>query len=88
MTTASTNSDQNHTQQEQLSNSNIDSAFTGQHGVCGGARGGRGRGGRSNVQCQVCHKIGHDASICYHRFKRDYVPGGNPSASAGSGFPS
>ena len=27
---------------------------------------GHGRGGRS-VQCQICWKYGHDASICYHR---------------------
>lgn len=39
-----------------------------------GGHGGRGRGGRNYVQCQVCHKIGHDAFICFHRFKRDYIP--------------
>lgn len=31
----------------------------------------RGRGGRFSgrfkVQCQICFKPGHDASICYHR---------------------
>lgn len=32
-------------------------------------RGGRfGCGGRENIQCQVCSKFGHDASICYHRY--------------------
>ncbi|KAI5436326.1 hypothetical protein KIW84_022704 [Lathyrus oleraceus] len=34
-----------------------------------------GRGGRGNfIQCQVRKKYGHDASICYHGFKKDYVP--------------
>ncbi|PNX95221.1 hypothetical protein L195_g018405 [Trifolium pratense] len=28
----------------------------------------------SNTLCQVCHKHGHDASICYNKFKKDYVP--------------
>ncbi|MCH99975.1 retrovirus-related pol polyprotein from transposon TNT 1-94, partial [Trifolium medium] len=43
------------------------------HGGRGGRNGGRrgrdgGRsGGRSNVQCQICEKFGHDAHICYHR---------------------
>jgi len=39
-----------------------------------GSRGGRfrGRGGRNSgrggsVQCQICYKVGHDASICYYR---------------------
>lgn len=36
--------------------------------------GGNGCDGRSSIQCQVCHKFGHDASICYHRFKKDYTP--------------
>jgi len=45
-------------------------------------RGGRGRGGRNgrghgrgrfgNVQCQVCFKFGHLASMCYHRFDQQY----------------
>jgi len=42
---------------------------SGHHG-----RGGNGRGGHSSIQCQVCHKFGHDASICYHRFKKDCTP--------------
>ena len=39
-----------------------------------GFRGGRSRGrsgrggGRGYIQCQICFKTGHDASICYHRF--------------------
>ena len=47
----------------------------GRNGFRGrGSRGGRfrGRGGRNfgrggSVQCQICYKMGHDASICYHR---------------------
>ncbi|MCH82949.1 retrovirus-related Pol polyprotein from transposon TNT 1-94, partial [Trifolium medium] len=50
------------------------SSNRGGRGGRNGGRGGRSRGGRSNVQCQVCHKWNHDASICFHRFKRDYVP--------------
>lgn len=43
-------------------------------------RGGRGnkgdkpRGKGNRVQCQVCSKYGHDASICYHRFNPNYQP--------------
>lgn len=39
-----------------------------------GGRNGRGRGqGRfGNVQCQVCFKFGHLASMCYHRFDQQY----------------
>lgn len=45
-------------------------------GRFGRRRGGRsGRfGGRSNVQCQVCYKVGHDAANCYHRLNVNYVP--------------
>jgi hypothetical protein len=45
----------------------------GGHSGCRG-HGGNGCGGRSSIQCQVCHKFGHHASICYHRFKKDYTP--------------
>lgn len=34
---------------------------------------GCGCGGRSSIQCQVCHCYGHDAFIYFHHFKRDYV---------------
>lgn len=34
-------------------------------GGCDGGSGGR-SGGQSRVQCQICSKHGHDASICYH----------------------
>jgi len=33
---------------------------------------GRGRGRFGNVQCQVCFKFGHLASMCYHRFDQQY----------------
>jgi len=47
----------------------------GGRGSFRGGCGGRGRGGRGNaIQYQVCHKHGHDVSICYHRFKKDYTP--------------
>lgn len=40
-------------------------------GFCGGRTFNRGRGGRFGgrfkVQCQICSKQGHDASVCYHR---------------------
>lgn len=44
--------------------------------VVGYGRGdGRGSWGRySNVQCQVCHKFGLEASFCYHRVEENYVP--------------
>ncbi|XP_020238405.1 uncharacterized protein LOC109817540 isoform X2 [Cajanus cajan] len=36
---------------------------------------GRGRSGRySGIQCQVCCKIGHIATNCYHRFDQNYQP--------------
>jgi len=35
-----------------------------------GRRGGR--TGRGSIQCQVCHKYGHNASICYHRFNPNF----------------
>ncbi|KAG4917967.1 hypothetical protein JHK84_055289 [Glycine max] len=34
---------------------------------------GHGRGRFANVQCQVCHKFGHEASFCYHRYEENYV---------------
>lgn len=37
--------------------------------TCSGRNGGHGGHGRySSVQCQVCRKFGHDASVCYHHF--------------------
>ena len=57
--------------------------YSGQDDRSGG-RPGRGRGrGRSNVQCQICHKHGHDASICYHRNSNSDVnsPGYSPLGS-------
>lgn len=53
---------------------------SGRGGRFGRGRGGRsGRfGGRSNVQCQVCYKVGHDAINCYHRFNANYVPASVP----------
>lgn len=66
--------------------SNSDNTSGGWRGGRGG-RGGRGRG-RNTTQCQVCHKIGHDASVCFHRYKRDYVPGASsqPRASNSSSW--
>lgn len=46
--------------------------FRGRGGRRGRGRGGR-FGGRSNIQCQICYKFGHDASMCYHRFS-DFSP--------------
>lgn len=41
----------------------------GRGGDRGGRSGGRGgrSGGRSKVQCQICQKFGHDASVCWNR---------------------
>lgn len=41
-----------------------------------GRGGGGGRFGR--VQCQICHKPGHDASICYHRYSCSDAPSFQP----------
>nr|KYP42490.1 hypothetical protein KK1_036125 [Cajanus cajan] len=38
----------------------------------GGSRGGRNRG--SSIQCQICHKRGHEASTCYQRFGPNFSP--------------
>lgn len=38
----------------------------GGHSSRGGGRYGRGRFGKT--QCQICHKPGHDVSLCYHRY--------------------
>ena len=48
-------------------------------GGCGGGHGyGDGRGGHggqfSNIQCQICHKYGHEASYRYYRHDDNYVP--------------
>lgn len=38
-------------------------------------RGGRGRGrGKSNVQCQLCEKIGHTFAACWQRFNPNFAP--------------
>lgn len=52
--------------------------FTASRGNFRGGRGGRfgsgGRGrGRNNVQCQVCSKFGHSASVCYHRYTPQFA---------------
>nr|KYP43069.1 hypothetical protein KK1_035512 [Cajanus cajan] len=40
-----------------------------------GARGGKGRGRatKDRIVCQVCCKLGHAASHCYHRFNKNYM---------------
>jgi len=58
--------------------------FRGRGGRFGGRfRGSSGRfGGRSNVQCQICSKTGHDASYCHYCFSAPqydyYSPYGSP----------
>lgn len=58
--------------------------FNSGRGGCGygGHNGGRsnvgrgdgcGRGRFANVQCQLCHKFGHEASFFYHRYEENYV---------------
>ena len=47
----------------------------GNRGRSNAGRGdGRGRGRSTNVQCQVCHKYGHEDSFCYHCYEENYVP--------------
>nr|KYP38395.1 hypothetical protein KK1_040378 [Cajanus cajan] len=63
--------------------------FSGQNrdGGCGrgGARGGR---NRSSVQCQICHKRGHEASTCYQRTNGLPFAGyGMPFGSMFSSYP-
>nr|KYP69731.1 Retrovirus-related Pol polyprotein from transposon TNT 1-94 [Cajanus cajan] len=66
-------------------------SFSGQNrdGGCGrgGSRGGRNRG--SSVQCQICHKRGHEASTCYQRsfggFGLPFGPNFSPYTSLGFG---
>lgn len=40
---------------------------------------GRGRGGRSSIQCQVCYKFGHIVVVCYHRFNQHFQSPPQPS---------
>lgn len=54
------------------------SSFRGGRSNRGGR--GKGRGGRnSNVQCQVCSKVGHSALNCWHRFNQQFQPTVHPS---------
>lgn len=40
----------------------------------GGQNGsGKGRDGRSSIQCQLCRKYDHDAFVCWHRFDQQFV---------------
>jgi len=61
-------------------------------GFRGGRNGYRGRGGRSfgrgNVQCQICYKTGHDASICYYRLSvpPQYEGYGTYGGTFGNGY--
>ncbi|RDX71263.1 TMV resistance protein N, partial [Mucuna pruriens] len=47
------------------------------HGGFGGGGLSSPRGDHSNAQCQVCNKVGHIASSCYHRFDPNYVSQSN-----------
>nr|KYP55062.1 hypothetical protein KK1_001267 [Cajanus cajan] len=53
----------------------------------GGSRGGQNRG--SSVQCQICHKRGHEASTCYQQsfggFGLPFGPNFSPYTSLGFG---
>lgn len=46
----------------------------GGRGNLAGNNQGRGRGNDSRPLCQVCHKRGHVASDCWHRYDDSYVP--------------
>lgn len=45
-------------------------AYRGSHD--GGRSRGGGHGKFADVRCQVCHKLGHEASFCYHRYDENY----------------
>jgi hypothetical protein len=47
---------------------------SGGRGGAGGANTGRGRGNDTHPVCQACHKRGHIASDCWHRYDENYVP--------------
>lgn len=57
-------------------NTGFEQQYSGIHNSHYRGRGGRygGRGGHNNLQCYVCYKSGHSASVCYHRFNANYVP--------------
>jgi len=76
-------SDGNFTPTTQYNNNNqLSGGYSGGRGSSRGRgfRGGRFRGrggrgnnfGRSNVQCQICYKFGHDASYCHYRLQPQY----------------
>ncbi|KAL2509149.1 zinc finger protein [Forsythia ovata] len=46
---------------------------------------GRGRGGKSNLVCQICEKTGHGALMCYKRFDV-YFRGGLDCRNSSSKF--
>jgi len=89
------NFDQNSNPNSNNSSQYFNSGFGGRNGARGrGFRGGRfrGRGGRSfgkgSIQCQICYKTGHDASICYHRLSvpPQYEGYGNYGGGFGGNF--
>ncbi|GMJ10197.1 hypothetical protein HRI_004688900 [Hibiscus trionum] len=43
----------------------------------GGRMSGRGRGGRTKIQCQICGKIGHLATRCWYRFDEEFQAEGD-----------
>ena len=47
-------------------------------------RGGRGTGPRPYIQCQICHKPGHDASYCHFRLQPQYDPNFAPYSYGGA----
>lgn len=58
-------------------NANADSNGYGSRGGRsgrGGGRFGRGGGRSGKVSCQICHKPGHEAFICYHRYSSSGAP--------------
>ncbi|MCH95629.1 retrovirus-related pol polyprotein from transposon TNT 1-94, partial [Trifolium medium] len=61
----------------------------GGRGGRGGRNGGRGgrSGGRGKVQCQICQKFGHDATVCYHRFAAQPTAAQSLRAPSRGGYP-
>ncbi|KAF3652867.1 putative long chain base biosynthesis protein 1-like [Capsicum annuum] len=72
LSTRQSNNTKNDNFFKKLTNVNNNQAYGGR------SRRGRGRGRGRNInssnqnQCQVCHKFGHSALVCYHRFDHAY----------------
>ena len=53
---------------------NVSAGHGGGGSSCRNFNGGHGRGPFAHIQCQICHKYGHETSYCHHRHDDNYVP--------------